>query len=74
MLDYIRIACAVPPVKVADVTVNTQDICDKIAEAENAGCDVVVFPELALTGYTCADLFFQSALLNEAVDSLSQIC
>ena len=74
MLDYIRIACAVPPVKVADVIVNTQDICDKIAEAENAGCDVVVFPELALTGYTCADLFFQSALLNAAVDSLSQIC
>ena len=74
MLDYIRIACAVPPVKVADVAVNTQDICDKIAEAENAGCDVVVFPELALTGYTCADLFFQSALLNAAVDGLSQIC
>ena len=74
MLDYIRIACAVPPVKVADVIVNTQDICDKIAEAENAGCDVVVFPELALTGYTCADLFFQSALLNAAVDGLSQIC
>ncbi len=74
MLDYIRIACAVPPVKVADVAVNTRDICDKIAEAENAGCDVIVFPELALTGYTCADLFFQSALLNAAVDGLSQIC
>ena len=74
MLDYIRIACAVPPVKVADVAVNTQDICDKIAEAENAGCDVVVFPELALTGYTCADLFFQSALLNGAVEGLSRVC
>ncbi len=74
MLDYIRIACAVPPVKVADVAVNTQDICDKLAEAENAGCDVVVFPELALTGYTCADLFFQSTLLNGAVEGLSKIC
>ncbi len=74
MLDYIRIACAVPPVKVADVAVNTRDICDKLAEAEHAGCDVVVFPELALTGYTCADLFFQSTLLNSAVDGLAQVC
>ena len=74
MLDYIRIACAVPPVKVADVAVNTQDICDKIAEAENIGCDMVVFPELALTGYTCADLFFQKTLLDASVAGLDQIC
>jgi len=39
MLDYIRVACAVPAVQVADVKQNTRDICDKIAEAENAGCE-----------------------------------
>ena len=74
MLDYIRIGCAVPPVKVADTKQNTQDICDKLAEAENAGCDLVVFPELALTGYTCADLFFQETLLASAVEGLGEIC
>ena len=74
MLDYIRIACAVPAVQVGDTAQNTRDICDKIAEAENAGCDLVVFPELALTGYTCGDLFFQETLLNAAVTGLQEIC
>ena len=74
MLDYIRIGCAVPAVRVADTKQNTRDICDKIAEAENAGCDLVVFPELALTGYTCADLFFQKTLLDAAVAGLDEIC
>ena len=74
MLNYIRIACAVPAVQVADVTANTKDICEKIAQAETAGCDLVVFPELAITGYTCADLFFQETLLNAAVKGLSEIC
>ncbi len=74
MLDYIRIACAVPAVRVGDTEQNTRDICDKIAEAENAGCDIVVFPELALTGYTCGDLFFQETLLNAAVAGLNEIC
>ena len=46
MLDYIRIACAVPPVKVADTLQNTGDICDKITEADRFGCDVVIFPQL----------------------------
>ena len=74
MLDYIRIACAVPAVRVGDTEQNTRDICDKIAEAENAGCDLVVFPELALTGYTCGDLFFQETLLDGAVAGLNEIC
>ncbi len=74
MLDYIRIGCAVPPVKVADTVQNTQDICTKIAEADRFGCDVVVFPELAVTGYTCADLFFQQTLLDAARAGLAEIC
>ena len=74
MLDYIRIGCAVPAVQVADTKQNARDICDKLAEAENAGCDLVVFPELALTGYTCADLFFQKTLLDAAVEGLNEIC
>ncbi|MBQ7801231.1 MAG: NAD(+) synthase [Oscillospiraceae bacterium] len=64
MLDFIRIACAVPPVRVGDVTKNVEDICRRIREADEQGTDLVVFPELALTGYTCADLFFQDTLLD----------
>ena len=62
MLDYIRIACAVPPVKVGDTVKNAEDICRYIEKADEAGADLVVFPELALTGYTCQDLFFQDTL------------
>ena len=74
MLDYIRIGCAVPPVKVADTVGNAQDICEKMTEADRFGCDVVVFPELAVTGYTCGDLFFQPTLLQGAVAALEEIC
>ena len=74
MLDYIRIACAVPEVQVADVAQNTKYICNKIAQAEKAGCDLLVFPELAVTGYTCADLFFQESLLRAAETGLRGIC
>lgn len=64
MLDFIRIACAVPPVKVGDVKKNVADICAYIEKADLQKADIVLFPELALTGYTCGDLFFQDALYN----------
>ena len=73
MLDFIRIACAVPAVKVADPAKNAKDICDYIARADEKSADVVVFPEMALTGYTCADLFFQETLLQASRKGLRQI-
>ena len=73
MLDFIRVATAVPPVTVGDAVKNAQDICRYISSADEAGCDLVVFPELALTGYTCADLFFQSTLLSESMAGLNTI-
>ncbi|MBQ8621290.1 MAG: NAD(+) synthase [Oscillospiraceae bacterium] len=73
MLDYIRIACAVPPVRVGDVTKNVEDICARIKEADTQNVDLVVFPELALTGYTCADLFFQDTLLEACRQGLARI-
>ncbi len=73
MLDYIRIACAVPPVRVGDVKKNTQDICNYFSKADNECADLLVFPEMALTGYTCADLFFQEALLKACREGISEI-
>ena len=73
MLDYIRIGCAVPAVLVGDVKTNVQDICVKMAQADAQGCDIVVFPELAVTGYTCADLFFQETLQRASAQGLQQI-
>ncbi len=73
MLDYIRIACAVPAVKVGDVKKNTEDICRFLAEADEKNVDVLVFPELAMTGYTCGDLFYQDTLHKAVNTGLEQI-
>ena len=73
MLDFIRIVCAVPAVKVGDVKKNAQDICAAMEEADKTGADIVLFPELSLTGYSCGDLFFQDALWNAVKEGVKQI-
>ena len=74
MLDFIRIMCAVPPVSVGNVKKNVQDIIRFSQIAEDKKADIVLFPELALTGYTCGDLFFQDALLWAVKEGLREIC
>ena len=63
---YIKVAAAVPSVKVADVDFNLQQIENIIALEEGKGVEIIVFPELSLTGYTCQDLFRQQILLDAA--------
>ncbi len=63
---FIKVAAAVPTVKVADTAYNLQQIETIIAQAEGKGVEVIVFPELSITGYTCQDLFRQSLLLDAA--------
>ena len=73
MLDYIRIACVVPEVHVGDVAKNTRDICVYIAKADQQNADIVLFPELSLTGYSCQDLLFQDVLREAVGKGLQQI-
>ncbi len=73
MLSFIRIGCAVPAVRVADTKHNTEDICNYIIQADAQNCDILVFPELSITGYTCGDLFFQKTLLDGAREGLCRI-
>ena len=73
MLDYIRIACAVPEVQVANVEKNTRDICEFMEKADAQNVDVLLFPELAITGYTCGDLFLQDALHDAVENGLKKI-
>lgn len=73
MLEFIRIACAVPAVTVGDAAKNAEDICRFVEEADQKHTDIIVFPELALTGYTCADLFFQDALRRSCREGLEKI-
>ncbi len=63
---FVKVAAAVPAVKVADVEYNVQQIESLIAQAEGRGVEIMVLPELCLTGYSCQDLFKQQALIDRA--------
>ena len=63
---FITVASAIPSVRVADTVFNVQQIETQIAQAEGKGVEIIVFPELCITGYTCQDLFRQQALLEES--------
>ncbi len=63
---YFRVAAAVPRVNVADVDFNVNSIMDMCRTLAGKGVRLAVFPELSVTGYTCADLFHQAALTDAA--------
>ncbi len=71
---FVRIAAAVPQLKVADCRYNTAQIKAQITEAVEDAVQVVCFPELSVTGYTCADLFFTQQLQQNALQSIEEIC
>lgn len=73
MLGFVKTAAAVPSVRVADCVYNKEQIIGKIKEAHEKGVQVLGFPELAITGYTCSDLFYQTTLLEKAKEALGEI-
>ena len=73
-LGFVRVAAAVPTLRVADCKYNAEQIRLQIDEAIAEGVEVVCFPELSLTGYTCADLFFTQALQQSAMRELESLC
>ena len=70
---YVRVAAAVPSVRVADCLYNAQQAEKLIAIAEGKGVQLIVFPELNLTGYACGDLFQQTLLQEQAEIALMQV-
>ena len=71
---YVRVAAAVPHMRVADCKYNASEIKKQISEAVEEGVEVVCFPELSVTGYTCADLFFTQQLQRDALSALEEVC
>ena len=67
---YIKVAAGVPAVKVADVVYNVQQAESLIAQAEGQGVELLVLPELCLTGYSCQDLFKEQLLVDNAEEGL----
>lgn len=70
---YVKVAAAVPYVRVADCFYNTSRIREMIFDADRQGVEILVTPELSITGYTCGDLFHQSFLLKKAEEALCQL-
>ena len=66
-------AAAVPSVRVADCSYNMAQMIALIGEAVQKKADIVAFPELSVTGYTCGDLFGQKLLLDCAADALQSL-
>lgn len=66
-------AAATPRLHLAQPAANAAAALDMLAQAEQLGCDLVVFPELSLTGYTCGDLFQQETLLDAAETALRRL-
>ena len=67
----IQVAAAVPELKVGDVDYNTEKIIALIKSQPD--CGVIVFPELCITGYTCADLFLSDLPVQRASEALLKI-
>lgn len=67
---FIKVATAIPSLKIADCRYNAVQILSLIKKAENKKVQMICFPELCLTGYTCGDLFHQQTLLESAESNL----
>jgi len=63
---FVKVAAAIPSVKVADCGYNVQQIESLVIQAEGKGVEIICLPELSLTAYSCGDLFGQQLLLDEA--------
>ncbi len=70
---FLKVAAAIPQVRVADCEYNASRIVALAEEAARRGAEIVVFPELAVTGYTCGDLLLQPTLLDAADEALEEI-
>ena len=70
---FIKAAAASPALRVADCAYNRDRIIEIIRKAQDRDVKLLVLPELAVTGYTCGDLFGQNALLEGALEALEDI-
>lgn len=70
---FVRVAAAIPKLRVADCAYNVSCMVNLVRQGEAEKVQVICFPELSITGYTCADLFFQQQLLADAEKALNEL-
>lgn len=73
MYGFIRVGSALPKCKLADCIHNKEELIQILQQANEKQIQILVFPELSITAYTCGDLFFQHSLLEYAEKGLNDI-
>jgi len=73
MKGFVKVASAIPKVRVADCKYNIVEINRLIHQAATSDVQIIVFPELSITGYSCGDLFFQQVLQEDALQGMLEI-
>ncbi|AYD41071.1 NAD(+) synthase [Clostridium fermenticellae] len=72
--NFIKVASASPLTNVTDIEFNINNIKKCINSSVEKGCKLIVFPELSITSYTCADLFCSQLLLDKSIDAVKSLC
>ncbi len=70
---FVRVACATPSSRTADVAYNTAGVLSEARKAHEANVDLVVFPELTLSSYAIDDLILQNALIERAEQAIAEV-
>ena len=70
---FVKVAAAVPHVQVADCFYNIQQMEGLMRQASDKGVQIIAFPEMSVTAYTCLDLFAQQTLLKNAEQALLKL-
>jgi len=70
---FVRVGAVVPSLRVGNVSYNVAELIRIIKEASLKEVQIVVTPELSVTGYTCADMFFQDVLLKRSLEGIKEI-
>ncbi|MDR3243376.1 MAG: NAD(+) synthase, partial [Elusimicrobiota bacterium] len=70
---FIKAAAATPKIKIANPIINAKEIIKLINKAGDAGVELLVFPEMCITGYTCGELFLSSALIKSSLAAIDKV-
>ena len=70
---FVKVMARAPEIRVADCVYNAESIAKCMQDAEEAGVEILVLPELCVTGYTCGDLFLQRTLIDGAADAIGKL-
>lgn len=70
---FVRVGALVNKLSLGNVIENAKEISRQIKKAYEAGVEIIVTPELSLTGYTCGDMFLQDKLVKDSIIGLEYV-